>query len=137
MNLKALPLLVIFISLFIGADAQSDSIQVISPKTEVEKKSEKRNQKLRDTVLTKAKEKRFFLTVLPAVGYTLQTGLAGLISANIGYYTEKKPDAKISTISTSVTYSQYNQTIFPFYADLWSKGEVYNLISDNRYIIYI
>ena len=80
--------------------------------------------------------KKYFVTVLPAAGYTLQTGFAGLVSANIGYYADKEPDAKISTISTSITYSQYNQTIFPLYANIWSKGGKYNFISDFKYISY-
>jgi Omp85 superfamily domain len=66
----------------------------------------------------------------------LQTGFAGLVSANIRYYNGKEEGAKISTISTSITYSQYNQIIFPLYADIWSKNGKYNFISDNRFISY-
>lgn len=73
---------------------------------------------------------------MPAAGYTLQTGFAGLVSANIGFYNDRGEDAKISTITSSLTYSQYNQIIFPLYADIWSKGGTYNFISDNRYISY-
>jgi len=98
-------------------------------------RSKKYNEK-NNVLLAKSKTKKYFLTVLPAVGYTLQTGLAGLLSANIGYYTDKGLDAKMSTISTSVTYSQYSQIIFPLYADLWTKGGGYNFISDNRFISY-
>ncbi len=89
-----------------------------------------------DSLGRKSNSKKYFLTVLPAFGYTLQTGFAGLVSANIGYYADKSPEAKMSTISTSVTYSQYNQIIFPLFADIWSKGGKYNFISDNRYISY-
>ncbi|MBU5819119.1 hypothetical protein JWE25_20155, partial [Acinetobacter baumannii] len=49
---------------------------------------------------------------------------------------DKGEDAKISSITTSLTYSEYNQIIFPLYADIWSKGGKYNFISDNRYISY-
>jgi len=80
--------------------------------------------------------KKYNFSILPAIGYTLQTGFAGVISGNVGYYTDKNPDAKISTISSSVTYSQYDQIIFPLYVDIWTKSNKYNFISDNRYISY-
>ena len=145
MRFKASTLLIIFLLIFSKSFSQSDSAQTIERKNESVSVADtaakgafktKKNRGKNDTLSLKSHPKRFFLTVLPAVGYTLQTGFAGLISANIGYYTDKGPDAKISTISSSVTYSQYNQIIFPLYADLWSKGGGYNLISDNRYISY-
>jgi hypothetical protein len=145
MSLKASPLLVIFLLLFFESISQSDSSQIHSKKKDSVNIADKdlkdvfrskRNRGKIDTLSTKLNDKKFFLTVLPAAGYTLQTGFAGLISANIGYYADKGPDAKISTISSSITYSQYNQIIFPLYADLWSKGGGYNFISDNRYISY-
>lgn len=98
--------------------------------------SKKKRLKQNDTTITSLKKRSYYLTFLPAAGYTLQTGFAGLLSANIGYYNDKGKDAKISTITTSLTYSQYNQIILPLYADIWSKGEKYNIISDNRYISY-
>jgi len=82
------------------------------------------------------KAKKYNLSFVPAAGYTLQTGFAGLVSANIGYYNDEGADAKISSISSSVTYSQYNQVIFPLIADIWTKGGKYNFISDNRFISY-
>jgi len=73
---------------------------------------------------------------VPAVGYTLQTGFAGILSANLAYYNDNNADTKLSSISTSITYSQYNQTIIPFQADIWTKNNKFNIISDNRYIQY-
>jgi len=145
MNCKVSPLLVIFLCISFHAVSQSDSSRVLLKKDSSviipdskwkDESRSKKHSKKNDTLSAKTKSKSFFLTVLPAVGYTLQTGFAGLVSANIGYYTDKGPDAKMSTILTSITYSQYNQIIFPLYADLWSKGEKYNFISDNRYISY-
>lgn len=145
MLLKASPLLAICLFLFFHCSSQSDSSQILLKTNDSaivpdrilknELKS-KKHGKRNDTLSAKSKNRNFFLTLLPAAGYTLQTGFAGLMSANIGYYTDKGPEAKISTISTSITYSQYNQVIFPLYADLWSKGGGYNFISDNRFISY-
>ena len=88
-----------------------------------------------DSTNTRDKNK-YHLSLLPAAGYTLQTGMAGVVSANLGFYTHNDKDAKISNISSSFTYSEYNQTIFPLYADIWLKKDKINLISDNRYISY-
>lgn len=145
MNFKASPLLVIFLFICFHSISQSDSSQTLSKKNDSTiitgkdvkgADSSKKLNKKHDILSVKPKTKNYFLTLLPAVGYTLQTGFAGLMSANIGYYTDKGPDAKMSTISTSITYSQYSQIIFPIYADLWSKGGSYNFISDNRFISY-
>src|SRR5258708_32462381 len=45
------------------------------------------------------------LSFVPAAGYSLQTGLAGVLSANLGFYTGAGHNAtdKISSILTSVT----------------------------------
>lgn len=66
----------------------------------------------------------------------MQTGFAGAMSGNIGFYNSTSPSARISSISSSITYSEYNQIIFPLYANIWSKNEKYNFISDIKYMSY-
>ena len=86
-----------FLFICINSFSQSDSSQIISKKKDsivAEKDlkdlfSRKRNSAKNDSLIAKSKNQKYFLTVLPAAGYTLQTGFAGLISANIGYYTDK------------------------------------------------
>jgi len=80
--------------------------------------------------------KKYHLSIVPAVGYTLQTGFAGIISGNIAYAADTFSSTKLSSISTSVTYSQYSQTIIPLVADIWTAGNKLNIISDNRFIAY-
>lgn len=75
-------------------------------------------------------------SIVPGVGYTLQTGWAGLISGNMAYFNDIKRDTKLSNVSTSITYSQYKQTIIPFQANIWTRGNQYNLITDLRFISY-
>lgn len=137
MHPKPALLLSILLFPFSYSFSQSDSSKIIVPEKDLRdvlfrKKQNKKN----DSTFTKQKAKSYFVTVAPAAGYTLQTGFAGLISTNIGYYNDKGEDAKISTITSSITYSQYNQIIFPLFADIWSTGGKYNFISDNRYISY-
>jgi hypothetical protein len=89
-----------------------------------------------DVLKEKKKNKPVFISALPAVGYSLQTGFAGIVTGNIAFYAKNVKDPKISTISASITYSEYNQIIIPLYADILSKNGKWELISDNRYISY-
>ncbi len=82
------------------------------------------------------RDTRRHFSVVPAAGYTLQTGWAGAISTNMAYYSDTLPAGKLSSVSTSFTYSQYNQTIIPFQANIWSKGNDYNFITELRFISY-
>ncbi len=82
------------------------------------------------------KTDRYHLSLVPAAGYTLQTGWAGIVSANLAFYRTDSDRAKISSISTSITYSQYSQIILPVQADLWTKGNKFNVITDFRYLQY-
>jgi len=76
--------------------------------------------------------------LLPAAGYSLQTGFAVLLAANGTFYAFKNPvvDSHISTLLTSLTYSQYNQIIFPVQTSLWTKNGLYNIIFDWRFMAY-
>ena len=88
---------------------------------------------------TKTREEDFHKThfaLVPAAGYTLQTGFAAILSANWGFSLDTVALQKVSSITTSFTYSQYNQSIVPFVANIWTKGNKLNIISDNRYIQY-
>ena len=80
--------------------------------------------------------KKYQFSFVPAVGYTLQTGFAGIVSENLAYRVDKNPNTKLSSITTSFTYSQYHQSIIPLQADIWTKGNKYNIVSDNRFIQY-
>ncbi len=91
----------------------------------------------KDTV-TRQDSKSTHLSALPVAGYSLQTGFAAVISANLGFYTtlHQHQTEKISSLLTSVTYSQYSQIIFPLQADIWTKNDKYNIITDWRYMKY-
>ncbi len=120
-------------SFFYAQNAVSDSIQ--NPKTEQKDIRDVFHQILR----SKKKERdenRFYWSVVPAAGYTLQTGFAGVVSANIGFYDSKLPEQKISTISASATYSEYRQILAPLYVNIWSMNNKINFISDFKYLDY-
>lgn len=87
-----------------------------------------------DTV--KQKSGKLHISALPVAGYTLQTGFAGVLSSNFAFYTSEHSQANMSSVLTSVTYSQYQQIIFPIQADIWTKGNKYNIVTDWRYLKY-
>jgi hypothetical protein len=82
------------------------------------------------------KDTRKHFSIVPAIGYTLQTGFAGILSGNMAWYTDTAEDTKISSVNTNVTYSQKKQILIPFQINSWTKGNRYNIITDFRFIKY-
>jgi hypothetical protein len=74
------------------------------------------------------------LSILPAVGYTLQTGLAATVSGNIAF--RINPNARISTITLNPAYTQKAQIIIPLQSSIWTKDNQFNLIGDFRFYKY-
>jgi len=75
--------------------------------------------------------------LLPAVGYTLQTGFAAVVSTNIVIYKRNPKDSSLpSTIITSIAYTQNNQVVLPFQANLYFNNNKTILVSDFRYLKY-
>ena len=91
----------------------------------------------RDTTARKDAE-AVHLSIVPAAGYTTVTGFAGVVSANLGFYTtpHQQQSEKISSMLTSFAYTQYNQIILPIQANIWTKNDKYNIITDWRYMNY-
>jgi outer membrane protein assembly factor BamA len=87
-----------------------------------------------DTVAQKVG--KLHISALPAAGYTLQTGFAGVVSSNFAFYTSEHSQANLSNVLTSITYSQYKQIIFPVQANIWTKGNKYDIVTDWRYLKY-
>jgi len=85
---------------------------------------------------TQARVGTLHISALPVAGYTLQTGFAGVLSSNFAFYTSEHTQANLSNVLTSITYSQYQQVIFPVQANIWTKGNKYNIQTDWRYLHY-
>lgn len=77
-------------------------------------------------------------SVLPVVGYTLQTGFAGVISGNAAYFTSTHNHVteNISTVISSIALTSKSQIIFPVASSIWTKGNKYNILTDWRYLKY-
>lgn len=82
------------------------------------------------------KTRDLHVSILPIAGYTLQTGLAIAMSANALFHTTKDSNANISTILTSLTYTQYQQVILPVQTYIWTRNNKYNIVTDWRFMKY-
>jgi len=85
-----------------------------------------------DTALSETSHVHF--AVVPVVGYSLQTGWAAVLSANAAFSSSK--NRNISSISGSITYSQYRQFIVPLHSNIWLNSGKYNFQSDWRFLKY-
>ncbi len=83
--------------------------------------------------------KKFYYSVLPAAGYTLQTRLAAILAGNVAFYSDHNIStphndsvAKLSTITSSLAYTENNQVVLPVQSNIWTKDDKYNLVGDWR-----
>jgi hypothetical protein len=69
-----------------------------------------------------------------AIGYTLQTKIAGTVAGNIAF----RPDtnARFSTITSNITYTQNKQFFWPIQSSIWTKNKNYVFVGDFRYYKY-
>jgi hypothetical protein len=77
-------------------------------------------------------EKEKFFAIFPAIGYTLQTRLAVILAGNVAFYAQKDTADKLSTITSSIAYTENNQIVLPIQSNIWTKGNKYNLFGDWR-----
>jgi outer membrane protein assembly factor BamA len=80
--------------------------------------------------------KKVNLSVVPAAGYSLQTGFAVVLSSDFAFKTDTPYRQKASNLLASISYTQYNQVIFPLVANIWSKKNKYNYQLDYRFLRY-
>lgn len=89
------------------------------------------------TVDSTSRHHHIRIGVLPAVGYTLQTGFAVVVSANMVVYKRRKKDNILpSTVIASISYTQKSQIIFPFQSVIYLRHNRAMLLSDWRFLKY-
>lgn len=77
----------------------------------------------------------FHPSIFPELAYALQTGFAFGLNANLSF-TSADPKQNVSVIYSTPQYTQYQQVIIPVVANLWTKNNRYNIVSDWRYFDY-
>jgi hypothetical protein len=73
---------------------------------------------------------KFYGYLLPSVEYTSQTGFAGAVNDNLAFYNSNHELANISSIYAVAKYTENKQFILPIQANIWTKGNKYNLQTD-------
>jgi outer membrane protein assembly factor BamA len=80
--------------------------------------------------------KKNSFTVLPAAGYTLQTGLTALLAANYSFTSDKYPHQNSSLVSATLNFSQRNQIFLISQTNIWAKNNKYFFPGEFRIMKY-
>jgi hypothetical protein len=73
------------------------------------------------------------VVVLPAVAYTLEARLLATITASIAF---QRPQANLSSLSTTLTYTQNQQLILAFNGPFWTSNNHSLWLADYRLLHY-
>lgn len=71
--------------------------------------------------------------VLPAVAYTLEARLLATLTASVSF---QRPEANLSAISTTLTYTQHRQLILALNGPLWTSHNHSLWLADYRLVHY-
>lgn len=82
-----------------------------------------------DSITTKPQ-----ISVVPAIGYTLVTNFAIVVSGNIAFRTG--PQSRISSIVASASYTEKKQFIMPVQTNFWTHNNKYEFIGNYAYLKY-
>lgn len=74
------------------------------------------------------------ISVVPAIGYTLQSRLAIVLSGNMAFRTA--PASRVSTVIASADYTQNKQFTVPILSSIWTRDNNYNFIGTYRFYKY-
>ncbi len=133
---------------FVGKISAQGSASNSKPEKEIEAKAAISDKDVFDLIrATKTYQKYFSnkppkefskpqFAIAPAAGYTLQTGFALLLAGNLSFFTDQSDLSKLSFVSTSIAFTEKAQVILPLYASIWTKGNRFNIVSDNRFMKY-
>ncbi|MFZ9717725.1 MAG: hypothetical protein ACO3BD_00080 [Chitinophagaceae bacterium] len=86
--------------------------------------------------LTRVANKPFHFSVLPGLGYTLQTRVAAAITGNAAFYTTPDKQENLSTVYAGITYTQNKQLVTQAINNIWTRNNRFNFSTDLRYMKY-
>lgn len=74
------------------------------------------------------------ISVVPALGYSLQSRLAILLAGNMAFRTA--PQSNVSTVVSSLAYTQNKQVTLPIQSNIWSHDNNYDFVGEIRLYHY-
>lgn len=86
----------------------------------------------KNEVKTATVPKRFIVSVVPSVGYTLSTGFAAGLTGNVAFFAEPEEHENLSSLNSNLSYNQHSQITFRIGSNIWTKDNKYNLVGDWR-----
>jgi len=81
---------------------------------------------------TRLKAKKLVFSVVPAVGYSLSTGFAADITANVAFYTGDPHQENLSAIDAELLFDTKSQLILASRSEIWFDKNKYKLTTDIR-----
>ena len=73
---------------------------------------------------------KLYISVLPAIGYSLNTAWAASVGANGAFYTDAVDKENLSVVNISPTITIKNQFITPVQSNIWTTGNNYNILGN-------
>jgi hypothetical protein len=85
---------------------------------------------------SRLKAKKLIFSVVPAFGFSLTTGFAADITANMAFYTGAAHSANLSAIDFETLYDTKNQLILASRSEIWFDANKYKFTTDLRFEKY-
>ncbi len=82
------------------------------------------------------KKGKFYISPVPALGYTIQSSFFAGAEANISFFTDEPRQTNLSTILINGEYSLKQQFTLQLESDIWTKNNKIDLVGDIRYYQY-
>jgi Omp85 superfamily domain len=74
-----------------------------------------------------------YIVTIPYPGYSIATGVAGVLPINISFFTNKKEKGELSFFNNNFQYTQYKQAIVLSLSNVFFGHDKWELIGDYRY----
>jgi len=75
-------------------------------------------------------------SLLPGIGYSIETNFEIELSYLGGFYTSNENNANQSSILATIIFTRLHQLLIPVVSSIWTKNNQYNLQTDWRYLVY-
>ena len=86
----------------------------------------------KDTSGAHNKFQRLNFSAVPSIGYTLSTGFALDITANVAFFTSSDHKENLSNIESDLAYDTKSQLLFFNRAEIWMPDNRYHFVTDIR-----
>ena len=83
-----------------------------------------------------AHNQKLHSSLLPGLGYAIQTGGEIELSYLGGFYTSKQANENQSSLLATIIYTQKQQLLIPAVGNFWTNNNKYNIQTDWRFLVY-